>query len=84
MVLTDVTLYQYDKSSLMIKGQCKVTVKVLGQKICATLMVDVKTQIPIFGRDWMVSFWSNLPIIRDYLSENPPSSHLPVFQEIPF
>ena len=34
---TDVTLYQYEKSPLMIKGQCKVTVQVLDQTICATL-----------------------------------------------
>ena len=47
LVPTDVTLYQYDKSPLMIKGQCKVTVQVLDQKICATLMVvDVKTRFP--------------------------------------
>ena len=67
LVPTDVTLYQYDTSPLMIKGQCKVTVQVLDQKICATLMVvDVKNQIPLFGRDWMVSFGLNLPTILNH------------------
>ena len=31
LVHTDLTLYQYDKSPLMIKGQCKVTVQVLSE-----------------------------------------------------
>ena len=32
----------------------------------------------------LVNFDSRLMHICDCLSENPPSSHLPVFQEIPF
>ena len=52
LVPTDVTLNQYDKSPLMIKGQYKVTVQIIGQKICATLiLVDMKNQISLFGRD---------------------------------
>ena len=63
LVPTSVTLYQYDKSHLKTKGQCKVTVvQVLGRKIGATLIVvDVKHQVPLFGRDWMVSFGLDLP-----------------------
>ena len=67
LIPTDVTLHQYDKSPLMIKGQCKATVQVLDQTICVTLMVvDVKNQIPLFGRDWMVSFGLNLPTILNH------------------
>ena len=67
MVPTHVTLYQYDKSLLMIKRQCKVTVQVLGQKISATLIVvDVKNQIPLFGRNWMVSFRLDLSTILNH------------------
>ena len=61
---TNVALYQYDKSHLKIKGQCKVTVQVLGRKIVTTLIVvDVNHQVPLFGRDWMVSFGLDLPTI---------------------
>ena len=61
---TNVTLYQYDKSHLKIKGQCKVTVQVFDQKIRATLIeVDVKDQVALFGRDWMVSFGLDLPTL---------------------
>ena len=67
MIPTDVTLCQYDKSLQMIKGQCKVTVQVVDQTICATLMVvDVKNQIPLFGRDWMASFVLNFPTILNH------------------
>ena len=84
LVPTDVTLYQYDKSPLMIKGQCKVTVQVLDQKICATLMVvDVKNQIPLFGRDWMVSFGLNLPTILNHtLQVSHVTSNTTVIQSL--
>ena len=64
LVPTKVFLYQYDKSHLKVKGQCKVTVQVLGRKIVATLIVvDVKHQVPLFGRDWMIAFGLDLPTI---------------------
>ena len=45
LMSTNVTLYQYDKSHLKIKGQCKVTVQILDRKIYASLIVvDVKTK----------------------------------------
>ena len=64
LVPTKVFLYQYNKSHLKVKGQCKVTVQVLGHKIVATLIVvDVKHQVPLFGRDWMIAFGLDLPTI---------------------
>ena len=54
----------YDKPHLKIKGQCIVTVQVLGRKIVATLiMVDIKYQVSLLGRNWMVSFGLDLPTI---------------------
>ena len=59
LVPTDLTLYQYDKFPLMIKGQCKVTVQVLGQKTSATLIVvDVKTRFPYLAEiGWYPLGW---------------------------
>ena len=38
--------------------------QVFNQKIMATLIVvDVKDQVALFGRDWMVSFGLDLPIL---------------------
>ena len=51
---TSITLHQYDQSPLKVKGQCQVTVKVNERVIEASfVVVDVSTQYPLFGRDWM-------------------------------
>ena len=51
---TSITLHQYDQSPLKVKGQCQFTVKVNESMIEASfLVVDVSTQYPLFGRDWM-------------------------------
>ena len=61
------SMYQYYECIPNDKEQYKVTVQALGQKICATLIVvDVKNQIPLFGRDWMVSFRLDFPTILNH------------------
>ena len=51
---TSVTLYQYDKSPLVVKGECHTSVQVNEPVIVATfIVVDAEAQYPLFGRDWM-------------------------------
>ena len=51
---TSVTLYQYDTSPLVVKGECHASVQVNEQVIAATfIVVDAKAQYPLFGRNWM-------------------------------
>ena len=55
---TIITLHQYDQSPLKVKGQREVTVKV-NENVIETsfVVVDVSTQCPLFGRDWMSLLW---------------------------
>jgi len=49
-----VSLYQYDKSPLSVSGECQANVKINHRVILATfVVVDVKKQFPLLGRDWM-------------------------------
>ena len=49
-----VSLYQYDKSSLTVAGECKTTVRINYRVISAAfVVVDVQKQFPLLGRDWM-------------------------------
>ena len=51
---TTVTLHQYDQSPLRVKGQCLAKAKLNERIFEATfIVVDVSTQYPLFGRDWM-------------------------------
>ena len=48
------SLYQYDKSPLTVSGECQTQVKINDRAIPATfVVVDVKKQFPLLGRDWM-------------------------------
>ena len=58
---TTVTLRQYDQSPLTVKGQCHVKVKLNERTFEANfLVVDVSTQYPLFGRDWMTLIGFNV------------------------
>ena len=49
-----VSLYQYDKSPLIVAGECQATIKINDCTISAVfVVVDVKKQLPLLGRDWM-------------------------------
>ena len=51
---TSVTLYQYDKSPLVVKGEFQASLQVNERVVAATFIVmDVEAQCPLFGRDWM-------------------------------
>ena len=51
---SSVSLYQYDKSPLSVSGECQANVKINDCAIVATfVVVDVKKQFPLLGRDWM-------------------------------
>ena len=51
---SSVSLYQYDKSPLSVSGECQANVKINHRVILATfVVVDVKKQFPLPGRDWM-------------------------------
>ena len=51
---TSVTLYQYDKTPLVVKGECQATVQVNKRVINAIfIVVEAEAQYPLFGRDWM-------------------------------
>ena len=51
---TSVTLHRYDQSPLTVKGQYHATVQVNEHVFESTfIVVDVSTQYPLFGRDWM-------------------------------
>jgi len=54
LVETSVTLRQYDQSPLAVKGECHATVEVNDYVFEAVfIVVDMPTQYPLFGRDWM-------------------------------
>ena len=49
-----VSLYQYDKSPLVVAGECQTTIKIDDCTISAVfVVVDVKKQLTLLGRDWM-------------------------------
>jgi len=49
-----VSPYQYDKSPFSVSGKCQAHVKINDRVILATfVVVDVKKQFPLPGRDWM-------------------------------
>ena len=49
-----VSLYQYDKSPLVVAGECQATIRINDSTISAVfVVVDVKKQLPLLGRDWM-------------------------------
>ena len=49
---TSVTLYQYDKSPLVVKGECQAIVQVNERVIATTfIVVDAEERYPLFGRD---------------------------------
>jgi len=54
LVETSVTLHQYNQLPLAVKGECHATVEVNGCVFEAVfIVVNVSTQYPLFGRDWM-------------------------------
>ena len=67
-----VSLYQYDKSPLVVAGECQATIRINDSTISAVfVVVDVKKQLPLLGRDWMALL--NFDLIS--LITQPPSHH---------
>ena len=86
LVPTDLTLYQYDKSPLMIKGQCKVTGQALVKKQLGPLTYEVEVAGQVCSahvdhlKPWPVeSLPSTMPLPGDIPSdiplENPQSDN---------
>ena len=51
---SSVSLYQYDKSPLSVSGECQAHIRINDRTIQAIfVVVDVKKQFPLLGRDWM-------------------------------
>ena len=51
---SNVALHQYDKSSLLVAGECHAKITINQHVLQAIfVVVDVQKQLPLLGRDWM-------------------------------
>ena len=73
-----VSLHQYDKSPLMVAGECHANITINQHVLQATfVVVDVQNQLPLFGRNWIallqfdVSTLMNQATQIHQTSENP-------------
>ena len=52
---SNIELHQYDKSLLIVAGECRAQITINQRVFQATfVVVDVQKQLPLLGRDWMM------------------------------
>ena len=54
LMLTSVTLQQYDQLTLDMERECQAKIQINDQDFTATfIIVDIPTHYPLFGKDWL-------------------------------